>query len=83
MFGGVLAVGIVGSLLSRFKPLGMSRAMLATAIAQLIVSVIALVMGHFTLIINGFFIALWLVPARLFQNAAAEESSSNDQPTTT
>ena len=45
LYLGVLAVGVVGALLARFRPSGMSRALIATAIAQVLVPAIALVAG--------------------------------------
>ena len=41
IFGAVLATGIIGAIIVRCRPLGMARAMLATALAQLLVAVIA------------------------------------------
>ncbi len=71
MFYGVLAVGFIGTLIARFEPRGMARAMTATAGAQLLVFVIALVAGWgFTGLITLFFLALWVGSARLIQNAA-------------
>src|ERR687893_1141155 len=59
MYGGVLAVGIVGALVARFRPLGMARALVATALAQALVAVIALAAGWgFTLVLTGIFMAL-------------------------
>jgi hypothetical protein len=70
MFYGVLAVGLIGALVARFEPKGMARAMIATAGAQVLVFVIALVAGWgFTGPITLFFLALWAGSARLFQNA--------------
>jgi len=70
-FYGVLAVGLIGALIARFEPQGMARAMIATAAAQLLVFVIALVAGWgFTGPITFFFLAFWVGSARLFQNAA-------------
>ena len=43
MYGGVLAVGFIGAFIARFQPRGMSRALFATALAQMLVPVIALV----------------------------------------
>ena len=43
MYLGVLAVGFVGALIARFGPRGMSLALFATAVAQMLVPVIALV----------------------------------------
>src|SRR5687767_14981326 len=61
MYGGVLAVAIVGAVIARFQPYGMARALVATALAQALVAVIALIAGlGYTLILTGFFVALWL-----------------------
>jgi len=71
MYFGVLAVGFIGALIARFEPKGMARAMIATAGAQVLVFVIALVAGWgFTGPITFFFLAFWVGSARLFQNAA-------------
>jgi len=71
MFYGVLAVGFIGALIARFEPQGMARAMIATAGAQVLVFVIALLAGWgFTGLITLFFLAFWFVSARLFQTAA-------------
>jgi len=73
MYDGVLAVGIIGAIIARFQPHGMARALVATALAQALVAVIALIagLGH-TLILTGSFVALWLTSARLFRKAARE-----------
>jgi hypothetical protein len=34
MYGGVLAVGIIGAIIARFQPHGMARALVATTLAQ-------------------------------------------------
>jgi len=78
MYGGVLAVGIVGAIVARFQPNGMARALAATALAQASVAVIALVAGMGypasppleILGVNAFFAALWLLSAWLFRRAA-------------
>jgi hypothetical protein len=44
MYLGVLAVGFVGALIARFEARGMSLALLATAVAQMLVPLVALVM---------------------------------------
>jgi hypothetical protein len=75
MYGGVLAVGIIGAVIARFQPVGMARALVATAFAQALVAVIALIAGlGFTFILTGFFVALWLGSAWLFRKAAQENS---------
>ncbi len=79
IYGGVLAVGIIGAMIARFRPQGMARAMFATALAQALVVVIALIAGKHQVAVssvpeivlsNGFFVALWLGSARLFRSAA-------------
>jgi len=70
MFFGVLLVGIAGAFIGRFTPRGMARALTATAIAQGLVAVIVMIMGHFTWILAAFFCALWLGSAELFRRAA-------------
>lgn len=78
MYFGVLAVGIIGALIARFRPRGMARALFATALAQALVTVIALIAGlglpwsgpAEILGLNGFFIALFVGSAWLFRRAA-------------
>jgi hypothetical protein len=53
----------------------MARALVATALAQVSVAVIALITGlGFTGPITVFFAALWLISARLFSKAAREQT---------
>ena len=78
MYIGVLAVGVIGALIARFQPHGMARALFATALAQALVAVIAVVAGFgFTLILNGFFVALWVGSALLFRRASTTGSKWN------
>jgi hypothetical protein len=44
LYFGVLAVGFIGAFMARFEPRGMSLALFATAVAQILVPVIALAM---------------------------------------
>jgi hypothetical protein len=89
MYGGVLAVGIIGATIARFQPDGMARALFATALAQAFVAVIALVarLGSTgpiwprdILILTGFFAALWLISAWLFRKAAREQTAAAAPP---
>jgi hypothetical protein len=75
----VLVVGAVGAFLARFQPRGMAHAMFATALAQVLVAVIALIAGlgdtmpHWQrkiVVLSGFFVILWLLSAWMFRNAA-------------
>jgi hypothetical protein len=80
MYGGVLAVGIIGAVFARLRPHGMARALLATALAQATVALIALIFGLGSpasrplqiVGLSGLFIALWLGSAWLFRRAARE-----------
>lgn len=75
MFGGVIAIGIIGALIARFQPQGMARALLATAIAQALAAVTGLVVGwgEEAVVLPIFFTALWLASAGLFRKAARRE----------
>lgn len=81
MFGGVLAVAIIGAVIARFQPHGMARALVATALAQALVAVIALIdgSGHAS-ILTAFFVALWLASAWLFRKAAQERVFAGAAP---
>lgn len=71
LFAGVLAIGLLGALIARFRPHGMARAMLATAAAQALVGVTALLAGWGDIaILTAGFVALWLGSAWLFRRAA-------------
>ena len=78
MYFGVLAVGIIGALIARFRAGGMARALFATALAQASVAAIALIAGLGypwsgpleLLALNGFFVALFVGSAWLFRRAA-------------
>ncbi len=79
LFFGVLAVGIIGAIIARFRPQGMARALFATALAQALVAVIAMIAWAQYVeisILSGFFIALWIGSALLFRKAARVESGT-------
>ena len=80
LYGGVLAVGVVGAVLARFRARGMARALAATALAQGAVALGALLAGLGLpdtgplkiVVLNGLFVGVWLGAAALFRRAAAE-----------
>lgn len=82
MYFGVVAVGILGALLARFRSRGMAHALLATAAAQGMVGAYAVLAGlgrpwsgPLELIgLNGFFVAMFAVSAWLFLRAAGGRS---------
>ena len=84
MYGGVLAVGIIGAIIARFRPHGMARTLFATALAQALVPVIALIVGKPQLTsveiflgvlgVNAFFFMLFVGSALLFRRAARKHN---------
>ena len=85
MYYGVLAIGIIGAIIARFKSHGMSRAMFAMALALMLIAVIALIAGlHQSpgssvleiLFANGFFAAPFVGSALLFRRAVREQSAA-------
>jgi len=78
MYIGALAVGLIGALIARFQPRGMARALFVTALALMLVAVIALLAGLGSpgsgpleiAALNGFFAALFVGSALLFRKAA-------------
>jgi hypothetical protein len=88
MYGGVLAVGIIGAIVARFQPEGMARTLVATALAQALVAVIAVIAGMGypasppleILGVNALFAVLWLMSAWLFRKAAHEQAPAGAAP---
>ncbi len=76
MYLGVLTVLIVGALIAQLRPQGMARTLFATALAQALVTVIAVIAEQYQdmvqiVMLNGFFVALWVGSALLFRHANA------------
>jgi hypothetical protein len=78
MYGAVLAVAIIGAAIARLKPQGMTLVLVATALAQLAVGVVALILGLGLpysgpieiMGLSGLFAGLWVMSAWLFRKAA-------------
>jgi hypothetical protein len=70
MFFGVIAVGLVGAVLARFRARGMAVAMVVTATAQFATAFVALAHEQFVFIIVAVFALGWLLSAWLFREAA-------------
>lgn len=77
MYFVVIAIGIIGTIISRLRPTGMARTLLAMALAQGLIALIALITGlglpwsglaEITLL-NGFFIVMFVGSAWLFKRA--------------
>lgn len=88
MFFGVLAVGVVGAFIARFKPYGMSYTLYSMAAAQAAVAAIAMIGDSGssapdwpmdTLVLTGLFIALWLLSAWMFRKAATATTDPDCQ----
>jgi hypothetical protein len=77
LYGGVLIIGVIGAVFARLEALGMARALFATALAQFLVPVVALIIWRpdfnpgvvqvFTL--NFLFVLLFAGSAFLFRHA--------------
>ena len=87
LFAGVLIVGVVGALIARLRSQGMARTLLAMALLQILIAAVALSAGWgragsawpWDLILaTGFFSALWLSSAVLFQRAARKGYERNE-----
>lgn len=87
MYFVVIFIGIIGAGIARFRPRGMARALFVTAFAQLLVPVIALIIGKSqahalqdppgfvgVLALNAFFAMLFVVSGLLFRHSAQEGS---------
>jgi len=82
MYFGVLAVGTFGAFVARFQPRGMALALFATALAQAVVFMIALIAGlglpwsgpMELLGLNGFFVAMFVGSALIFRQAERSRS---------
>jgi hypothetical protein len=89
MYFGVLAIGISGAIVARFRSDGMARAMFVTAAATALVGVIALMLGKHEaeyssvleiLGLTGMFATLFAGSAWLFRSAAAQPSRADAGP---
>ncbi len=88
MYIGVLAVGTIGAIIARLQPHAMARALFATALAQALVAVIAVILGLGApasgplklVALNGFFVGLFIGSALLFRYAAREQTPTRAGP---
>jgi hypothetical protein len=87
LYGSVLAVALIGAFVARFRPLGLSRAMLAAALTQFLVPVVAALIWKpevnlgmvQVLVLNTVFAGLWVGAALLFRRASATGSNQGRQ----
>ena len=80
LFGGVLLVALIGSVLSRFRAVGMTAAMTAAAVAQAAVGAGGLATDPRGAMLSIVFGGLWLLSAALFWNSARERASTGPRP---
>ena len=82
MYAAVVATGLIGSIAVRFQALGMSRVLIAMAGVQVAITVIALLVGvqdsgaspvAEIVLLNAFFVAMFLASAWLFRSAASPQ----------
>jgi len=70
LFGGVLAIALIGAIAARFEPANMARAMAAAAIAQAAVGAFGLSTDLRGGVLSVAFAGLWLLAAALLWKAA-------------
>lgn len=79
LYAGVLGLGVVGAVVSRFRAQGLATTLVVMAVAQGLIGAAALGLGWSAdgenwpgviIVVSGFFAALWLVAAGLFRRAA-------------
>lgn len=78
MYLGVAALGAVGGFVARLQPHGMARVLLAMAVLQGLIALVALMGGlgrpwsgpAELVLLNGFFVALFVAAAWLFRRCA-------------
>jgi hypothetical protein len=79
LYACVLAAGLAGALVARFQPAGMARALFAAALAQALITILAIAAGWGArgpywpldiLALNGVFVALFAASGVLFRHAA-------------
>lgn len=86
LYIGVIAIAFGGMAVARFRASGAARAMTIAAIANAAVGLVAVVAGRNDppgivglIVLNGFFVLLFLGAARLFGIAAASGSTPNER----
>lgn len=92
LYGGVLLVALIGAIVARFRPRGMSNAMFAASLTYVAVTLIGLFVWKPTgaaaepsvhlvnvVVFNAVFAAIWAVSGWLFRRADAAGSAPNRQ----
>ena len=88
LFAGVLLVGVLGAALARLRARGMARALVAVAVAQALVPLLAWLGGigppgsllaPEVYILSAFFVGAWLLSAGLFRHAARHAPAARSE----
>ena len=76
LFGGVLMIALVGSILADFRPAGMAHTMFAAAAAQALAGGFGLSTDPLGAVFSMLFALPWVLSAALFRNAARDQGTS-------
>lgn len=89
MYISVPVVGIIGAFVGNFQPLGMTRALFAMALTQILVPVLAVIIEQFRPVydqilpdtrellgVTAFFVVPWVVSALLFRRAGTNPQAN-------
>lgn len=75
LFFGVLVIGLIGALVTRFSAQGLAFTLRVMAAAQLLIGLMAWALGWaFLPVFTLFYVALWMIAAHLFSKAGSTES---------
>jgi hypothetical protein len=88
LYVGVPMVGIIGALIAGFRAPGMSLALFATAAAQALIPVVALIIGEpdfapgvlQVFVLNAVFVVLFVGSALLFRRAVSQPNGPSVEP---
>ena len=79
-YGGVIGIGVLGALVTKFKPDGLSKVLLAMTGAQVLIGLMALGLGKGgpaeIVLITGFFCLFWFASAALFRRASGPAATT-------
>lgn len=80
LFFGILLIGVIGAIISKFKPIGMSLTMFTMSLAQLLVASVLLLAGLSSLrellLSSVFLISVWTISGVLFRKSIDEVNLS-------
>jgi hypothetical protein len=81
VFFGILAVGLIGAVIVRFRPQGMVLSLTAMAILMLAMAAyVVMTNPNREALFIAVFAGLWLASAMLFRKAAIEQAGAHERP---